>query len=1194
MTWQKWIRDPATMHTILLGRGCPFECTYCCNRTLRKLAPGKYVRLRSPDNVIEELATLVRDFPDAKEVYFEIETFAVNMDFALGLCARLQQFQRQHEQELSFGANVRVTRNCDYTQLFQAMKDANFALINMGLESGSERIRKEILGRHYSNADILRAVRLAKKHGFRVDMGVMVGMPGESMHDFKRTVECVKQCQPDITSLSIFFPYPGTALHQVCKERGLLDHKLPTERERQFAVLDLPGFSKKQIQREYDWFPYKISKGKKLRYDSLKVVIHRRILTTYRWLLPLCRCFSFARGVLRGRARLLRHGNERSPDAQERPQAPKHHWTGCYSSVARPSTTEGRKVTMASAAQQSSDRPQGSAIPVRSALPRILVMGPVLPGSRDGGGVVQDEILRRYPRDRYVCFATEPLDTSQLAGQSPASLRGVPCLVGPIVPRLSIPGARFYLPLLRAFGLRLIAPLRVSELVSFGRRHAVELVWAVLQDDAVVLAKRVAEGLGVPLVGTIFDDPDGWLADGGYDRPSRRLLQRRFREALKCARLLSTAGEAMQSAYEKEHGVRSVILRHGFDEPAPPTPRSTGTDGITIGFVGSAYGRDAWTAFLSAAARLNASGRFPTIRLRVFGGGPFSYSHEDVQIDVRGWQPADVMLREIAATDFCYLPYWFDPAKRRHVELSFPNKFETYMAAGRPVLFHGPQYAGVAEAVREHGVGLCVHSQDGDEITNALERLVGDKSLRDSLGRAALAAFRAEFNAATMMNQFAELIGVEPELLRGARTAGDNARPLPRAAKSRRRKFLFCSPLAIEPTFLRVAEIVAREHDLEGHVLAPEEFSGRIVHHPSGKLSRGDFDPSSTPLRVHFLPARKGNLGRFGFQAKAWKALLREIDPDYVWIHAEFWEGIARQFLWRYRFKRRPRIVAYIATNQLEGRAPLLSPKWPFFSRSRLAQAFLWPRLDAVATCATAAMQCARRIGLPQRVPAVTNYLPVLGPEDATEEGAALPWQQDGAFTIGFVGVLGEQKGWKVLLAALQRLPERFRTVIVGDGEQKDELLQRLREPTLERRAHYAGPLPKERLLATYPSFDVLVLPSVTCHPSPEQFGCVLAEAMACGVPVIGSDSGAIPETIGDAGLIVPEGDAGALAGAILRMSEDGDLRRRLVERGLEKYRTSYNCEAYARSIATLLGIIPQVTHSDSHRGKRGSNGNET
>ncbi len=79
--------------------------------------------------------------------------------------------------------------------------------------------------------------------------------------------------------------------------------------------------------------------------------------------------------------------------------------------------------------------------------PKLLVLGSALPGSRDGGGVIKDEVLRRYPKDRYVCFAVEPLDPSFKGQGLPESLRNVPYLTGPLVPRFKARGARFHMPL---------------------------------------------------------------------------------------------------------------------------------------------------------------------------------------------------------------------------------------------------------------------------------------------------------------------------------------------------------------------------------------------------------------------------------------------------------------------------------------------------------------------------------------------------------------------------------------------------------------------------------------------------------------------------------------------------------------------------------------------------------------------------
>jgi glycosyltransferase involved in cell wall biosynthesis len=312
---------------------------------------------------------------------------------------------------------------------------------------------------------------------------------------------------------------------------------------------------------------------------------------------------------------------------------------------------------------------------------------------------------------------------------------------------------------------------------------------------------------------------------------------------------------------------------------------------------------------------------------------------------------------------------------------------------------------------------------------------------------------------------------------------------------------------------------------------------------------------------------------RFGFEKIAFKLLLKCLRPDYVWIHAEFWQAITSQFLWYYRFNQHPRLVAYVAVNHIEKRTPLVSITWPFLSRTRMRQLLLWPRLDGVSACATKAMECALRIGLPKHVPVAVNNLPVVGPDETSPEDVQRRWQKDDSFVVGFAGALTRQKGWKVLLAAVERLPERFRLVLAGDGEQLAELKSWLQRPGLRGRVCYLGLLPKAQLLAAYPLMDVLVLPSITTPNSVEQFGCVLAEAMACGVPVIGSDSGAIPETIGDAGLVVHEGEPDALADAIFRISENQALRQSASLRAMQKYRSSFSCEAYARSVAQLLGL---------------------
>jgi len=107
-------------------------------------------------------------------------------------------------------------------------------------------------------------------------------------------------------------------------------------------------------------------------------------------------------------------------------------------------------------------------------------------------------------------------------------------------------------------------------------------------------------------------------------------------------------------------------------------------------------------------------------------------------------------------------------------------------------------------------------------------------------------------------------------------------------------------------------------------------------------------------------------------------------------------------------------------------------------------------------------------------------------------------------------------------------------------------------EKGLGKRVHITGVVNRAALPALYRCMDVLVLPSRTAEREgfKEQFGVVLVEAMLSQVPVIGSDSGAIPEVIGDSGLIFPEGDIGALTAALQRLRGDPGLCKELAHRG--------------------------------------------
>lgn len=167
-------------------------------------------------------------------------------------------------------------------------------------------------------------------------------------------------------------------------------------------------------------------------------------------------------------------------------------------------------------------------------------------------------------------------------------------------------------------------------------------------------------------------------------------------------------------------------------------------------------------------------------------------------------------------------------------------------------------------------------------------------------------------------------------------------------------------------------------------------------------------------------------------------------------------------------------------------------------------------------------------------------------------------FQSSQAHVIGFIGRLHEQKGIFLLLEALSRLPESARLLLIGNGPDEKKIPSVAARFGVSHRVKVIHSVPSEKVPQYLSCFDCLALPSQTRSNWKEQFGRVLIEAMACEVPVIGSDSGEIPNVIGEAGLIVKEGDVADLHEKINMIISDENLRNELRKRGLARARDHF------------------------------------
>jgi len=230
-------------------RGCPFTCSYCAAHHINNLYEGGFVqygRRRSVKNVLQELHELKRD--ELNYVVFLDDTFTLNHHWLTEFCdAYAEQIQ------IPFSINARAeTVN---STVLQQLAKAGCRHVIYGVESGSEHVRREILKRNISNEKMIQAFTWTKQFGMLATANYMLGLPGETEQDIQQTLDLHEQLKPDDFGYFVFYPYPGTELFSLCKEKQYLPenyYDLPANHHQ--SILHMPGLSQQNITDYYDKF----------------------------------------------------------------------------------------------------------------------------------------------------------------------------------------------------------------------------------------------------------------------------------------------------------------------------------------------------------------------------------------------------------------------------------------------------------------------------------------------------------------------------------------------------------------------------------------------------------------------------------------------------------------------------------------------------------------------------------------------------------------------------------------------------------------------------------------------------------------------------------------------------------------------------------------------------------------------------
>ena len=217
-------REKEGIGVFMASRGCPFNCSYCCNHAIMKSigATKGYLQFRSVDNVIREMKQVIQDYPFIKFMHFDDDILPMNKNW-------FREFSNRYSREISLPFECNIRPNLIDETTIELLSNAGCRTLRIGLESGNSYIRNKILNRHLSEDEIVRASILCKEAGIRLYTFNMVGMPFEDMSARLDTIKLNARINSDEEQVSIFYPYEKTKLFDICKEQGLIRKKEVTD-----------------------------------------------------------------------------------------------------------------------------------------------------------------------------------------------------------------------------------------------------------------------------------------------------------------------------------------------------------------------------------------------------------------------------------------------------------------------------------------------------------------------------------------------------------------------------------------------------------------------------------------------------------------------------------------------------------------------------------------------------------------------------------------------------------------------------------------------------------------------------------------------------------------------------------------------------------------------------------------------------
>ena len=212
------------MKSFMATRGCMFQCAYCFHSAYKEIYKnkGEILRRRSVEHLIREIEDVTARY-DINFLRFGDDAFVTKYD------DWVEEFVEKYQKRVGIPFYFLIHPTVVTKELVYALKQAGCHSIMIGIETGNEHIRKNVLKRNISNEQMIEAFRVLKDHDIKIFSNTMMGIPDTHLEDDLESLHFTFTCSPYYAGFTVFTPFPGTKLYTYSLDQGYLEKTISFE-----------------------------------------------------------------------------------------------------------------------------------------------------------------------------------------------------------------------------------------------------------------------------------------------------------------------------------------------------------------------------------------------------------------------------------------------------------------------------------------------------------------------------------------------------------------------------------------------------------------------------------------------------------------------------------------------------------------------------------------------------------------------------------------------------------------------------------------------------------------------------------------------------------------------------------------------------------------------------------------------------